>query len=151
MTFDYAQRLSEGIEECQKVVASAHESLMVKKKHDDANKPESEPKAQFCPLLNITQCEFTENSEKFVVNVYNPLARPMVKFVRLPITSPGYQVQDPQGKILQTQVVPIPKPVLLIPGNFLRDIFFINCDKIFHTLMFLKKMFISRKSQLCHS
>ena len=123
MTFDYAQRLSEGIEECQKVVASAHENLMDKKKHDDANKPESEPKAQFCPLLNITQCEFTENSEKFVVNVYNPLARPMVKFVRLPITSPGYQVQDPQGKILQTQVVPIPKPVLLIPGNFLRDIF----------------------------
>ena len=147
MTFDYAQRLSEGIAECQKVVVNAHENLMAK---NHGNKPEV-PKAQFCPLLNITQCEFTENSEKFVVNVYNPLARPMVKFVRLPITAPGYQVQDPQGKILQTQVVPIPKPVLLIPGNFLRDIFFINCDKIFHTLMFLKKMFISRKSQLCHS
>ena len=115
MTFDYAQRLSEGIAECQKVVAGAHENLMSKKLY--GNNPEATPKAQFCPMLNITQCEFSENSEKFVVNVYNPLARPMVKFVRLPITSPGYQVQDPQGKVLQTQVVPIPKPVLLVPGN----------------------------------
>ena len=120
MTFDYAQRLSEGIAECQKVVAGAHENL-VSKNH--GNNPEA-PKAQFCPLLNITQCEFTENSEKFVVNVYNPLARPMVKFVRLPITSPGYQVQDPQGKIIQTQVVPIPKPVFLVPGNLFDRFFF---------------------------
>ena len=124
MTFDYAQRLSEGIAECQKVVASAHENLMAK---NHGNEPET-PKAQFCPLLNITQCEFTENSEKFVVNVYNPLARPMVKFVRLPITSPGYQVQDPQGKILQTQVVLIPKPVHLVPGN-LFDRFFLKSVK----------------------
>ena len=110
MTFDYAQRLSEGIAECNEVITHAYENLMSKSKA-------KLPKAQFCPLLNITQCDITETADQFVVNVYNPLARSVNKFVRLPIPTPGYQVQDSTGQILQTQVMPIPKPVLLIPGR----------------------------------
>ena len=48
-----------------------------------------DPKAQFCPLLNITQCEVSETADQFLVNVYNPLARTINKFIRLPILSPG--------------------------------------------------------------
>ena len=63
VTFDYAQRLAEGINECDQVVASGLKYLM-------KNNP---PKIEFCHLLNTTQCSATEDNEKFVVNVYNPL------------------------------------------------------------------------------
>jgi hypothetical protein len=52
--------------------------------------PETDlPDQQFCHLLNVTQCDVTENSNTFVVNVYNPLARTINKFVRLPVVTSG--------------------------------------------------------------
>ncbi len=76
------------------------------------------PKTQFCHLLNITQCDVTENSNSFVVNVYNPLPRPVSKYVRLPVMDgSGYMVQDGQGQEVKAQLVPIPQPVLMIPGR----------------------------------
>lgn len=51
---------------------------------------ESSSKMAFCHLRNITECAFTEdNDEAFVANVYNPLARPVNKFVRVPVTKLG--------------------------------------------------------------
>jgi len=47
------------------------------------------PDQQFCHLLNVTQCDVTENSPTFVVTVYNPLARTIDKFVRVPIVESG--------------------------------------------------------------
>ena len=52
--------------------------------------PETDlPDQQFCHLLNVTQCDVTESSDTFVVNVYNPLARTVDKFVRLPVVTSG--------------------------------------------------------------
>ena len=113
VTFDYAQRLSEGIAECNKILDFAYEKLLPK---SQSTKP---PKAEFCPMLNVTECKVSETNDKFVVNVYNPLGRSVDKIVRLPISAPGYQVQDPKGEMIQTQAIPIPKPVLQIPGMFL--------------------------------
>ena len=113
VTFDYAQRLSEGIAECNKILDFAYEKLLPK---SQSTKP---PKAEFCPMLNVTECKVSETNDKFVVNVYNPLGRSVDKIVRLPISAPGYQVQDPKGEMIQTQAIPIPKPVLQIPGKFL--------------------------------
>lgn len=71
-----------------------------------------------CHLLNISQCEVSENSEQFVLTLYNPLSRPVTEFVRLPI--PGetaYSVVDPSGQKLTVQFVPLPSAVLRIPGR----------------------------------
>lgn len=39
-----------------------------------------------CPLLNISQCDATENRQSFYVSVYNPLPRTRSWVMRLPIT-----------------------------------------------------------------
>ena len=111
VTFDYVERLAKGIAECDKVVAQGLQSLLSKTSTDHP------PKAQFCHLLNITQCQVTENSNNFVVNVYNPLPRSVDKFIRLPVQGVNFQVKCPCGHIMTSQVVPIPKPVILIPGR----------------------------------
>ena len=110
VTFDYAQRLSEGISQCQPVIARAYDTFIPK----NSQKP---PQAQFCPLMNITECSVTENTEKFVVNVYNPLGRNVSKILRLPVPNPGYLIKNSLGQVLESQVMPIPEPVLLIPGK----------------------------------
>ena len=42
-----------------------------------------------CPLLNISQCDATENRKSFYVSVYNPLPRNRSWVVRLPISYHG--------------------------------------------------------------
>lgn len=70
-------------------------------------KPE-EPKLKYhnevlsltpCPLLNISQCEITENFNSFVITLYNPLSYPVTKYVRLPVTGekPNYSIRCPMG------------------------------------------------------
>ena len=73
-----------------------------------------------CPLLNISQCSPTDSATtNFVVNVYNPLVRPIGnKIVRLPVSGGhDYTVRDRRGEVLTTQIVPIAQPVLEIPGR----------------------------------
>lgn len=50
-----------------------------------------------CPLLNISQCDSSENQDSFVVTIYNPLSKPVTKFVKVPVTSSNYSVRDPTG------------------------------------------------------
>lgn len=50
-----------------------------------------------CLLLNISQCATSEQSETFVVTVYNPLARANSHFIRLPVPQSNYKVLDPEG------------------------------------------------------
>ncbi len=112
---DYAERLAEGFTECQKVISHAYEYLTPSKKEKNGAPP---PRQHFCTLLNQTQCEFTEKTkDAFVVNVYNPLTKPVQKFVRLPVRGKGYEVLAPNGDSIVTQLVPIPARVKLIPGR----------------------------------
>jgi lysosomal alpha-mannosidase len=70
-----------------------------------------------CLLLNISQCDISEDSSRFVVTVYNPLSHPVSHYVRVPVLGSSYTVQDPTGKQLKTQLVPIPQPVVEVPGR----------------------------------
>jgi len=56
----------------------------------------AEEELQFkrCPLLNISQCDVSENARSFIVTVYNPLARRVNKFVRIPIKTEKLIVTD---------------------------------------------------------
>lgn len=88
-----------------------------------ANKaPTEAPKApnvplKSCLLLNISQCDVSEHSSQFVVTVYNPLSHPISHHVRVPVSGASYTVQDPTGKELTVQMVPIPQPVIEVPGR----------------------------------
>ena len=79
--------------------------------------PKVDLNVKFCQL-NISQCDVTEKSERFVVNVYNSIAKTVDKYVRFPVikTEPNlvFQVLDPKGilnlKLLFHLVLLIFKP-----------------------------------------
>lgn len=50
-----------------------------------------------CLLSNISSCPQTETLDTFLVTVYNPLSRPVSKYIRLPVTGTAYNVTDPDG------------------------------------------------------
>ncbi|KAI4469630.1 alpha-mannosidase [Holotrichia oblita] len=72
---------------------------------------------QSCLLANISECKITEESDKFVVTVYNPLSRNVTHYVRLPVTGTAYKVLDYNGNPIVTQLMPISNTVLNIPGR----------------------------------
>ena len=105
VTFDYAERLYDGYAACDEVTSKAYA------KHQGSNVVEP------CHLLNISQCDATQSGSNVVVNVYNPLIRTRDKFVRFPVSMGIYSVRDPDGNIVEVQLVPIAKPVMKIPGR----------------------------------
>ena len=58
------------------------------------------PALQFCLQLNVSECETSETSERFVVNAYNPRSQDVTTYVRLPVTAGAYTVLDPDGTVL---------------------------------------------------
>ena len=55
------------------------------------------PKVSYCQL-NVSQCNPTEKNNRFVVNIYNSMARSVDKYVRVPVASgTTFQVLDPKG------------------------------------------------------
>jgi hypothetical protein len=70
-----------------------------------------------CTQLNISQCATSESSDRFVILIFNPLARPVTHHVRVPVASSTYKVYDNKGAEIQAQLVPLPEPVMRIPGR----------------------------------
>ncbi|KAM6940660.1 lysosomal alpha-mannosidase [Xenentodon cancila] len=96
VTNDYARRLATGWQHCQVLVSNSLASLSG-----------SSAERIYCDRLNISVCPLTESSKKFSVNVYNPLGRPVVWPVRLPVNGTAYNVTDARGKSVDCQVVPV--------------------------------------------
>ncbi|XP_061576630.1 lysosomal alpha-mannosidase [Cololabis saira] len=96
VTDDYARRLAAGWQHCQVLVSNSLASLSG-----------SSAERIYCDQLNVSVCPLTESSKKFSVNVYNPLARPVVWPVRLPVNGTAYIVTDAGGKSVDSQVVPV--------------------------------------------
>lgn len=96
VTNDYARRLASGWNSCQVLVSNSLSFL-------------SGTKALrfYCENLNISVCSITETSPKFTVTVYNPLGRSVLWPVRLPVNGSHFSVTDPQGKTIDSQVVPV--------------------------------------------
>lgn len=65
------------------------------------------PELTICDHLNISVCPLTEESKSFTVTVYNPLARDLTPYVRLPVAMASMAVFGPQGNPVETQVLPI--------------------------------------------
>lgn len=108
VTDDYALRLHNGMAACRKVMSKGLENDLGSNCGFNT----------FCPMLNISQCAFTEQKLAFNILVYNPLASKISTFIRIPVKNNHvYRVLNFENKAVQTQLVPIPEEVLRIPGR----------------------------------
>ncbi|KAK8465738.1 hypothetical protein PHAVU_009G161600 [Phaseolus vulgaris] len=107
---DYAKRLSIGYTEAEKVVAESLACLTEGGTKTGCKNPQI--KFQQCPLLNISYCPASEidfsNGKNLVVVVYNPLGWKREDIIRIPVVNENVGVRDSSGKIVQSQLVPIP-------------------------------------------
>lgn len=58
----------------------------------------------FCHELNVSICPVSQNSEHFLVTVYNPLGRKVHQMVRLPVREGLFTVKNPNGKTVPSNV-----------------------------------------------
>lgn len=65
-----------------------------------------------CLLLNISTCDVTESSQKFVVTVYNPLSHSTSQYVRFPVGNYNYEVRDSRNTLVASQFLPIPTSLI---------------------------------------
>ncbi|XP_004084261.3 lysosomal alpha-mannosidase [Oryzias latipes] len=106
VTNDYARKLADGWQRCQVLVSNSLASLS----------GSSAPRI-YCDLLNVSVCPLTESSKKFSVTVYNPLARPVVWPVRLPVYGSAYLIKDPKGNSVDSQVLSVSKATREVRRN----------------------------------
>eukprot|EP00298_Acanthocystis_sp_HF-20_P018118 c21903_g2_i1.p1 GENE.c21903_g2_i1~~c21903_g2_i1.p1 ORF type:complete len:963 (+),score=436.86 c21903_g2_i1:56-2944(+) len=97
VAFDYAQRISGGINQCAdmmgKTIASAAGISST---------------LNICPLLNDSVCQYTvgSRSDKIKLVIYNTLASSRTEIVQIPVTSAkGASIKDANGNFITTQVV----------------------------------------------
>lgn len=69
VTYDYEERLSDGVTQCMRVVNDAYQKLMAPQ---GANATAySLPLQEFCPLLNISRCNLTETNHEVAAFLYS--------------------------------------------------------------------------------
>ncbi|CAH0546840.1 unnamed protein product [Brassicogethes aeneus] len=114
---DYARILTKGFEECENITKTALSKIIFT---SSSKQVQGEPKIlpfKSCLLSNVSSCPISEVEKNFIVTVYNPLSRPVTKYVRLPVLGSAYTVMDPNRKELKSQIIPIAEPILTIPGR----------------------------------
>lgn len=113
VAYDYNQRLSDGVDQGEKVIQAAYDKWMPKSLNGTSTPA---PTQVFCHHLNISMCSVTENLTSIEVHVYNPLARPVQYYVRIPVTGSFYTVIGPDGRTpVVNDVFPISPGTAQIP------------------------------------
>lgn len=111
---DYARILYESMKHGEQIASDALQKWMAKE-GDAASKP---TEFHACLQFNVSMCSYTEDSNNFVVQIYNPLSHEVKNYVRLPVKGKAYNVVDlSDHKAVVSQVVPIPAPVFKVPGR----------------------------------
>ncbi|KAJ8001680.1 hypothetical protein DPEC_G00171970 [Dallia pectoralis] len=100
---DYARRLADGWARCQVLVSNTLAALSG-----------SVAPRVYCEHLNVSVCPLTESSSQFSVNVYNPLARPVSWWLRIPVNGTAYTVTDADGKTVDSQVVRVSQATVAV-------------------------------------
>ncbi|CAG2119331.1 unnamed protein product, partial [Medioppia subpectinata] len=108
---EYASRMASGYEASVRVVRQAYSYLQ----SPDVTKQVS-VRQVFCSTLNITDCLITETEEKVSVTVYNPIARPVDEYVRVPVVDGVYRVFNANGRnVLRVALLPVSEAVRQLP------------------------------------
>lgn len=114
---DYSRLLQIGFDKCGENIQESLNQLSIDNNNSEISKDDGfDPKFRFefesCANLNISSCEVSENSDKFSVTIYNPLAHSTFQYVRIPITDGDrYEVLDYRNVLVFSQLVPIPNEV----------------------------------------
>lgn len=113
---DYAYLLQKAITLCGKNTREALNQLTVEPNILKRYRPAGyDPNIQFdfstCANLNISACEISENSERFVVTVYNPMAHSTYQYIRVPVTKTDFEVMDYRNVPIESQIVSIPNEI----------------------------------------
>lgn len=117
---DYARLLQIGIEKCGENIQGVLNELTIDDE-DSQIKRDDDFDANFkfdyanCAELNISACAVTENSEKFMVTLYNPLAHSTFQYVRVPVRNADYEILDYRNVPVPSQIVTIPSSVATLP------------------------------------
>ncbi|CAH1794207.1 unnamed protein product [Owenia fusiformis] len=113
VAYDYAERLANGSAECQEVI-----NIALNKLQDKAPSIAAALEWKFCNYLNVSKCGLTENNTAFYMTVYNPLGRPVDKWLRLPVRGKAYTIYTgPNGELVPNQVVPLSKETKMVPDH----------------------------------
>ena len=104
--------MSIGIDTCVSVISKSFNNILAKYfdvKGSDTN-------VVFCNMLNISQCDDIEGKSEYTTIIYNPLPRPISSWVRLPITTNDYTVNEVEtGNDIISDITPIYNEIKCIP------------------------------------
>ncbi|XP_050556620.1 lysosomal alpha-mannosidase-like isoform X1 [Spodoptera frugiperda] len=109
VTHDYERLLNQAIDDAFIIAKQAFNKMILK---DSMRKPMFD--FQRCHL-NESSCQVSENSDNFVVTVYNPLGWSVKEPIRIPVPAGTFEVFGPYGTIMKTQMVPLAAKVKNIP------------------------------------
>lgn len=118
---DYARLLQIGVNKCSKNINSALNQFTANRESSEESE-ESEQTPDFnseyafnyvnCADLNISSCEITETSTKFMVTLYNPLSHKTSQYVRVPVSDGNtFEIFDYQNEPVKSQLVSIPTEI----------------------------------------
>lgn len=120
---DYAKQLARGFGACSSNTQTMLNLLTTQNHESPFNNANNNRSVQFdfkiCPLLNISSCEVSEQSEKFIVTLYNSLAQEIDEYVRVPVPDIGYEVYDNNGIIIRQSYYLINLLLLLTQRMFI--------------------------------
>ena len=72
-----------------------------------------------CPLRNVSECSLTTKNDNIILLVYNPLSRPVAKYIRFPVAKDATDVNiyDDAGELVNVNLLPIHPTIKNIPGR----------------------------------
>ena len=73
--------------------------------------------AYFCPKLNISECDPTEDLDWMIMMIFNPLGQHTDKWIRLPVNSSNYIVKDIDNNLVIFEFVELYNETLKIPDR----------------------------------
>ena len=102
VTYDYAQRLSEGYDIAADYLTTAVGTAI----SVTANAPT--PAFITCPRLNLSLCPTSQSTPSLVILLYNPSPQPRTQRVAIPVASAAaaYTVANASGQAVAVQLVP---------------------------------------------
>lgn len=113
---DYHFELHRSIKACEENTKSSLNQLFTGIEPSTTTAPTNwEFKFNSCLNLNISVCDVSENSEKFMVTAYNALSHATNQFLRFPVNGENYEVRDVNNTIVSSQLIPIVQPILDLP------------------------------------
>ncbi|CAD0207115.1 unnamed protein product [Chrysodeixis includens] len=94
--------------------------------------------------LNESRCDISENSEKFVVTVYNPLGWPVKEPIRVPVAEGEFEVWGPNGQRIKKQQVILVSPITDIPTRVSKAmqeiVFIIHLKPLSYKSVYIKRV-----------